>query len=104
MKIYTTISVLILVTIAGVVLYVTSPAASQYRGEASLHEFLNDAKITSQVAQCTPDTDGDGYASCTYGYINDLKSIQCTSSIMSYVPVLGSKSCKMQAQDVVKLR
>ena len=84
--------------------YIASPAASQARGEASLNKFLKVSGIVSPMHTCTPDTDGDGYASCTYETKDDMQAVQCTSDLISVVPLFGSQSCKAQTQEVLKLK
>lgn len=86
------------------VMYVLSPAASQHRAEGSLNEFLSTGGTTYKLKSCTPDVDGDGYASCTFGELASMQSVQCTSGIMTYVPLFGSKSCKAQDNSVLKLK
>lgn len=76
---------------AGIVLAILfSPAASQSRAEASLATFSKTMCIT-QKGSCVADSDGDDYASCT---LMDMTPLQCTSTITSMIPFIGSQSCK----------
>ena len=84
-------------------LYVISPAASESRAESSLNNFISKSNIVATVASCTPDSDGDGYASCSVMH-KELMSVQCTSGFMVYVPFFGSKSCKVQGNEIIKLK
>ena len=93
----------IVVTLLVGLVYIFSPAASQARAEGALAQFSQTNKLPS--GSCVSDSDGDGYASCSILAQNQQSiSLQCNSSLMSVVPLFGSRSCKVQDNGVMKLR
>jgi hypothetical protein len=97
------IMVFLVLVVAGVG-YIFSPAASQARAEGALSIYLQGGQGPFSMQSCVSDTDGDGYASCGFNSNGVSISVQCASSLMSVVPLFGSRSCKIQSQEVIKLR
>jgi len=94
--------VVALATVLFLVVVSLSPAQSQSRAESSLNVFT--AGMAPLKNSCTYDSDGDGFASCTSIQATQTLTLQCSSGLMTLVPLLGSKSCKMQPNEVIKLR
>ena len=80
------IIILLLVIVVGsvVVLYgmVNVGYYQQGRAETSLESYQQKLGITSTSSFCNKDSDGDGYASCSYNDGKRIIDLECDSSLL----------------------
>ena len=83
--------------------YFNTPAASETRANTSMEVYIEKTKVVPLRQSCSWDSDGDGYASCTIATGAEVIQLQCSAGFLGTLPVIGSKSCKEQLNQVIKL-
>lgn len=81
-----------------------TPAAAVRRANTSMGFYLMETNVKPTRKSCTVDSDGDGYSSCTIATTSEVIQLQCTSSFLNTLPIIGSYSCKEQYNEVMKFR
>jgi len=68
---------------------VYAPSKQKARASDSLTSYLSDVGLTAVKSTCNKDSDGDGYASCSYNNGNKIVNLECDSAFL-----FNTNSCK----------
>jgi hypothetical protein len=102
-KVVLVFTLIFLVFVGAYGVYLLSASASESRAKVSMEAYLLETGVKPTRKSCAYDSDTDGYASCTIATESEVIQLQCTSGIVNTLPVIGSKSCKEQYNQVLKL-
>ena len=79
---------------------INSPTATRDRAAQSMHQWVNENNLQTTRASCAPDSDMDGYASCSLVTDKGEKIfLQCTSGAY-----FNADTCKEVDGGVVKIQ
>jgi len=85
----TVVAFLIVIMLLSAAFMVHSPSSQKNRAKVSLNTYLSDIGLTSIKSTCNKDSDGDGYASCSYNNGAKIVNLECDSAF-----VFNTNSCK----------
>jgi len=77
------------IAVISLVFAIYAPSNQKNRATQSLHSYLGDLGLTAIKASCNKDSDGDGYASCSYNNGQKIINLECDSAF-----VFNTMGCK----------
>ncbi|MCU7836499.1 MAG: hypothetical protein KZQ83_14775 [gamma proteobacterium symbiont of Taylorina sp.] len=80
---------LVLLAIIKLIFFINSPHQQKHRATTSLDSYLGELGVPSIKSVCNKDSDGDGYASCSYNNGIKIISLECDSAF-----IFNTGSCK----------
>lgn len=66
-----------------------SSSRQKARASTSLSIYLNELGVNASNYACNKDSDGDGYASCSYNNGKEIVPLECDSAL-----IFNTNSCK----------